>query len=444
MAQEQVVILGAGMTGLAAGLASGLPVYEAGDVPGGICASYYVSPGNRVRASRPPPDGDAYRFDLGGGHWLWGGDPLVMRFINSITPLKSCTRKAAVYLPERDLIVPYPIQNHLSRLGSSVTVQVLREMLQNTPVNGSIVTMAEWLHAHFGNTLCQLFFDPFHERYTAGLWQHISPQDASKSPIDISLTLQGALDKEHGAAGYNVRFLYPVAGLNVLAQRLAEQCNIHYGQRVVGIDVKKKTLFFEGGLTLCYKAILSTLPLNTICEMAGLTINAKPDPFTSVMVVNLGARKGARCPEEHWLYVPKSKAGFHRVGFYSNVDDSFLPSSIRENGDRCSIYVEKAYPGGHKPSKVETASLCDVVIQELQGWDWIQDVDVVDPTWIETAYTWVWPKSKWRYEVMNALEAFDIYQIGRYARWAFQVNDQGISQSIRDGLMAGASFRGCV
>jgi len=45
MAKERVLILGAGMTGLAAGYASGLPVYEAAEWPGGICSSYCVRPG---------------------------------------------------------------------------------------------------------------------------------------------------------------------------------------------------------------------------------------------------------------------------------------------------------------------------------------------------------------------------------------------------------------
>jgi len=42
------MILGAGMTGLAAGRASGFPVYEAEETPGGICSSYYVRPGERA------------------------------------------------------------------------------------------------------------------------------------------------------------------------------------------------------------------------------------------------------------------------------------------------------------------------------------------------------------------------------------------------------------
>lgn len=75
MPQPKTVILGGGMTGLAAGYASGLPIYEASERPGGICSSYYSRPGDSTSYAQPPADGEAYRFELGGGHWIFGGDP---------------------------------------------------------------------------------------------------------------------------------------------------------------------------------------------------------------------------------------------------------------------------------------------------------------------------------------------------------------------------------
>lgn len=42
MSNKETFILGAGMTGLAAAMVSGLKVYEAQEVPGGICSSYYL------------------------------------------------------------------------------------------------------------------------------------------------------------------------------------------------------------------------------------------------------------------------------------------------------------------------------------------------------------------------------------------------------------------
>ncbi len=64
MPPVEALILGGGVTGLAAGYASGVPVCEARPEPGGLCASYYASAGGA---------GHAYRFEVGGGHWIFGG-----------------------------------------------------------------------------------------------------------------------------------------------------------------------------------------------------------------------------------------------------------------------------------------------------------------------------------------------------------------------------------
>jgi len=429
-------ILGAGMTGLAAGVASGLPVYEASEVPGGICSSYYIRPGDNERLYSTPNDREAYRFELGGGHWIHGGDPLVLHFIHSLAPMKSYARKASVFLPQNNLLVPYPIQNHLRYLGPELASKALHEMVEASMAKHSVNTMADWLRVSFGPTLCYLFFYPFHELYTASLYKLIAPQDVYKSPVDLKLAIQGAF-AEVPPVGYNVTFVYPEEGLNVLAQRMANRCDVHYGKKIVRIDLKEKVLYFEDGSYVNYELVLSTLPLNKVVEIADLVVDEQPDPATSVLVINLGAKRGERCPDDHWVYIPYSRAGFHRVGFYSNVDVSFLPLSARKAQDRVSIYVEKAYLAGQKPDESEIKVLCRDVIQELQEWGWIGDVEVVDPTWIEVAYTWSWPGSQWREKALKALEGHGIYQIGRFGRWVCQ----GIAESIKDGLVAGGAAK---
>lgn len=434
---SEAVILGAGMTGLAAGYVSGLMVYEAEAWAGGICSSYYVRPGSLERLHRAPADGEAYRFEVGGGHWIFGGDPVVLRFIRSLTPVKSYVRRSAVYLPDRELLIPYPVQNHLRYLGQKVAAQVLREIANGEQSQGKATTMADWLRANFGPTLCELFFEPFHELYTAGLFREIAPQDAYKTPVDLSLVIQGAFD-DVPQVGYNVTFVYPEEGLNVLAERMAARCRVHYGKRVVRIDVASREIYFEDRTSEPYEELISTLPLNRVVEMTGLDVGEPADPATSVLVVNIGALKGPKCPSEHWVYIPRSRAGFHRVGFYSNVDPSFLPASARKRQDRVSIYVEKAYREGAKPIESQIASLCREIVVELQEWGWIAEAEVVDPTWIDVAYTWSWPGSRWRAKAINALETRGIYQVGRYARWTFQ----GIADSIKDGLVAGNCSHG--
>lgn len=428
------LVLGAGMTGLAAGLASGLPVFEAADAPGGICSSYYVRPGSQERHMQSPPDGEAYRFEIGGGHWIFGCDPAVLHFICRFVPVKSYTRRSSVYFHENRLYVSYPLQNHLRFLDEEITERALAEMAQP---HGSFRTMKKWLSQNFGQTLCDLFFYPFHELYTAGLYDRIAPQDAYKSPVNLSLAIQGALSKA-SQVGYNVTFVYPDDGLDILAQRIVQHCDLRYGKRAVQIDLSGKEVLFDDGSSIAYEALISTLPLNKMIEMACISIEAEPDPHTSVLVLNIGAIRGDQCPDDHWLYTPDTTSGFHRVGFYSNVDPSFLPLSARENGDRVSIYVERAYVAETKPSDGDIAKYGKAVIAELLSWDFIRDAEVVDPTWIDVAYTWSWPGSQWKHIALKKLQEHGIYQVGRYGRWVFQ----GIADSMRDGLLVGSAFKG--
>jgi protoporphyrinogen oxidase len=431
---REVLVLGGGMTGLAAGFASHRPVFEAEANAGGICSSYYVRPNSAHRLGVAPADGEAYRFEIGGGHWIFGGDPVLTRFLRSLTPVKSYPRLSSVFFPERDLYVPYPLQNHLSYLPQDIRVKALTEML--TGPKGNPTTMADSLRQSFGPTLTEMFFGPFHELYTAGLWTRIAPQDGYKTPVDASLAIRGAYERTP-AVGYNATFLYPDHGLDTLSLQLAQQCDIHYNKRVTQVGARGREVTFADGSTLKYSSLISTLPLNKMLLLADLKLEDEPDPYTSVLVLNLGATRGTKCPPDHWIYLPNTRAGFHRVGFYDNVDPSFLPRSSQGNSERVSIYVERAYVGGQKPTAEEIQAYGEAVVRELQEWEFIKDTEVVDPTWIDVAYTWSWPGSRWRANALKRLEENDIVMMGRYAKWSFQ----GIADSIRDGLYVGAASR---
>lgn len=424
------IVLGGGITGLAAGMASNVPVFEACEVPGGICSSYYVRPGESQRLFAVPADGNAYRFEIGGGHWIFGSDPVVKDLLSRLAPLDSFARKSSVFFPEQNKYVPYPLQNNLNHLDREMGVRALAEMASR---KGGGRTMREWLEANFGPTLCELFFHPFHALYTAGLYETIAPQDAYKSPIDIREAVRGLVD-EPGAAGYNVRFVYPRGGLNQLASELASRADVRYGKKAVRIRLQEKCVDFSDGSQIAYERLLSTLPLNHTLEMAGLGGELPSDPYTSVLVLNIGATRGPRMPDDHWLYLANTRSGFHRVGIYSNVDASFVPQG--RGRETASFYIERAYLGGQRPSDADVQAYTAQVVEELQSWGYIGETEVVDPTWIDVAYTWQRPGSKWVKSGMSRLEEHQVFPVGRYARWVFQ----GIADSIRDGLFAGAAF----
>jgi hypothetical protein len=368
-----------------------------------------------------------YRFEYGGGHWIFGGDPELIRFLESVCPMRMHTRRSAVYLAGSRMTIPYPIQHHLEYLDRDLARSIRQEI--RSPRPHSVRTMSDWLSAEFGPTLCRLFFGPFHDRYTAGLWKSIAPQDGFKSPSRARPT-------DRANTGYNSSFAYPTSGLGALIEGLAASSRVEFNKQVVRVDPLKRRLFFADGSYVKYTYLVSTIPLIRLLELSGLALGVSPDPYTSCLVLNIGAVKGSGCPSEHWIYVPDSVSGFHRVGFYTNVDASFIrDSSIGE--ELVALYVERAFPGGAKPSDQQIKSYKNAVIAELQDLGFIEEVEVIDESWIETAYTWSWPGSPWRKLALRCLTGHGIYSVGRYGAWRFQ----GIAASIEEGLAAGRFLR---
>lgn len=420
------VILGGGVTGLAAGVASGAPVFEAAAVPGGICSSYYLRPGTSERLPEPPADGDAYRFEVGGGHWIFGGDPAVLARLEGLTPMVAHERRAAVHFAGVDTTVPYPFQDHVADLDPALAERAAAERATEDGAPADPVdpraTMAAWLEDRFGPSLCDRFFHPFHERYTAGLHRQIAPQDAYKSPS--------------GQPGYNTTFRYPPAGLDALARALADGADVRFGMRAVAIDPAERTVGFADGTEVGYGQLVCTLPLDRTLALCGLDpeVAGPPDPYTSVLVVNVGGTRGPRCGDEHWVYDPESAAGFHRYGSYRNVDPSFVPGG---DPGRVALYVEHARPGGSRPAPADEDELVRTTVDELVSRGIVDQVEVVDVSWVDAAYTWRRPGSTWAADALALLADLGIEQVGRYARWHFQ----GIAESVAEGLAAGRALR---
>ena len=207
------------MTGLAASWVSGVPALEAEKQAGGICRTYSVN---------------GFRFETGGGHWIFGGDPMLNRYLQALTPLRFYERRSSVWLPELQTFVPYPIQNNLHALSASLAQTIFGEM-KSAPESRSAV-LSDWLRESFGPTLNDLFFGPFHELYTAGEFVRIKVQDAFKTPVDLRAVERG-LRGDAAPAGYNQTFSYPPAGLDALVAALGRRGDVRTERRVARKEV---------------------------------------------------------------------------------------------------------------------------------------------------------------------------------------------------------------
>lgn len=438
----KVIILGAGVSGLGCAFASGLPVYEAADHPGGICSSYYQIPGDETHYFSRPPEAACYHFEHGGGHWIFGVPEVFKEFLTSLAELRTYERKTgAIFLNHGNLFIAHPVQNDLAAFDKYIpnfSETVVREIEANYGKEFSGSTMSDWLKHTFGESLYNEFFAPYVERYTAGLMRTVAPQDLHKAPMNLEHVRNGAnklyeTGKDVGHDSYNPTYIYPTQGMNTLISAFSKKCDIQYGKKAIKIDTKSKVVYFSDGSEAQYDRLISTLPITQMLALSETIIDEETPPHVSTLVLNIGAIRGANCPEEHWLYFPTSSAGFHRIGFYSNIDDQFHPQSPDEK-KRVSLYVERAYSGQTKPSETDITQYMTEVVKELQSLGYVTEVEVLDPSWIDCAYTCELPDSQWRNKALATLNTLGITSLGRYGRW----RSQGISESLGEGLLLGS------
>lgn len=414
------IILGAGFSGLGAGYQTNIPIFEASDASGGICRSYYRS---SKKISETTSNSKGFRFEVGGGHWIFDKNPNVLNIFSSLVSMQRYQKRSSVWIASLGLKIPTPIQRNIDYFPKKIADQILSELRALNPSNlRASKTMEEWLMSQFGPTLCKYFFFPFHEKYTAGLYRWIAPQDEYKTPNSKNAV------RDKGNITYNDIFYYPDQGLNELANRLSEHTVTHYGKKVIDIKADEHAVLFEDGSKIVYEQMIATIPLQKLTQLTHLASD-DPDPYTSVLVLNIGAVKGKKCPEDHWIYCPESSSGFHRVGFYSNVSKVFLPDSVHSS-DLISIYVEFSYRPECKPNAEAIEILKENTVAELMQWDIIKDALIVDDNWIETAYTWRKLGSEWVNQSIEKMLAYDIFPVGRFAEWRFQ----GLSKSFYDGV----------
>ena len=157
----KTAVIGAGISGLSiARMLSAhdeVKVFESKEAPGGLCKCTEVQ-------------GNLYH--LTGGHcfnskrrdvldWFWAQKP------DSIEHYAKVQRNAAVAL-EDNLVVQYPIENHIYQMPSELQKQIIADLLQMSAAGSVEVTnFDEFLINRFGETLYKLYFAPYNEK----IWQ---------------------------------------------------------------------------------------------------------------------------------------------------------------------------------------------------------------------------------------------------------------------------------
>lgn len=305
---KRVAVIGAGISGLS--IANMLKeefevtIFEKEEKPGGL-----------VKCERK----EGYLFHLTGGHvfnskhqevldWFW-------KFFDRDKEFSKKPRNAVISI--NDSFIGYPIENHLYMLNPSITKQIINELLfihsDNNNIN--VKDFESFLKLKFGNTLYQLYFQPYNKK----IWN----QDLKDVPLSW---LEGKLPMPSTEEIFfnNIHHLKEEEmvhssfwyaknnGSQFIADRLAENLKIRYHQSVSEIKRDKKGWSVCGEHFDCviFCGNIKQLPnlLNGI-DLKGYTKQIEELKYHGTTSVLCKVQKNPYS----WVYMPDNKHLSHRI-----------------------------------------------------------------------------------------------------------------------------------
>ncbi len=426
-----IVVLGGGITGLAAAAAlagSGTEcvVLEREGEPGGHCRSLASG---------------GYTFDRS-GHFLHSSDPEVASWIRSLPGVSwlETERDARVWL--RGTMTPYPFQANLHghspdlvrRCLDDFAAERIREAVRGARPAGDF---AAWLRSRFGREMCRVFFFPYNRKMWRVPLSRLGTEwtDWSVPVPRFEDLLAGARGEIRQGMGYNATFRYPSRGgigaLPAALMRRAGRGTVRTGADVAKVDLLRREVCTADGGRYPFRAVISTIPLPDLAARCiGLPADARKAgaalSWVKVLAINLGVRRVGRNPG-HWVYVPEKRYPFFRIGFLSNVAPYSAPRG------RVSLFVEKSFP---RRARVDVRREVEAAIRGLRGMGVLTGGSVVEevhPVLLDPAY--VLFDAARRSAVPLLRREFDrkgVLLAGRYGAWEYS----GMERSIAQGILA--------
>lgn len=425
-----VVILGAGLTGLSAAYhfeKAGFydfEIFEKQDSAGGLLRSFEI---------------DGFTFDYT-GHLLHINDEYFSSFINTITNINTfnkVTRNTAIY--SNGKLTDYPFQMNLFGLPNEVIYECITGYV-NRPKNiGTPKNFYEWVLKYFGIGMGKHFFFPYNSKILAYDIKKILPSWTGRfvPKTDLETVLRGAFEKKDTSnVGYNSQFFYPKNGgiqhlITSLQKAISAKPTLN--QKVVEINIKSKTIVFENGSSTRFKHLISTLPLNELlliikgASHRNYTTASENLICNSVINFNLGFRR-TELTNKHWIYYPEKKYPFYRMGFWHNIN----PNSVKKN--HTAIYGEVSYLAKKTSSTLRDRLLEKSIASALKTLGiHQQEVIVRKDLYLNHAYVIY---DAWREQYLKSLVkdlATDgILSTGRYGGWKYS----SMQEAVIDGKEA--------
>ena len=330
----EVVVLGAGLTGLSAALrlaSDGVQfrVFEQCSEVGGHAITI---------------EDEGYRFDRT-GHLLHVRDEGLRQRVRSWIgdDHAQLQRRSVVF--SQGVYTRYPFQANAYGLPPQIAYDCVWGFIvaQTTQHRTAPRNFEEYCIQRFGEGISRHFMIP----YNTKVWG-IPPTEITSDwcqrfvPVPrLEEVIAGALGRPGPELGYNTEFLYPRLGIGVLPRAMHRELGdrVELNRAPQRIDPERRSIRFPDE-TVSYQVLVSTIPLPRLLGLLDATpetLRRAAARLRSTGLYYLDVALNVPCRQEvHWVYVPEPRYPFYRVGCYSNFSSALAPPGC------ASLYVELA------------------------------------------------------------------------------------------------------
>ena len=447
LTSDRVLVLGGGPAGVTAGYllahaGADTLVLEADDQVGGLAKTV-------VR--------DGYRFDLG-GHRFFTKSAEVERLWHEVMreELLVRPRQSRIYWNGRFLDYPLRAGNVVRQLGP---VEVVRCALSYAaaalrPVREER-TFEEWVTKRFGRRLFELFFRSYTEKVWGVPTSEIRAEWAAQRIRGLSFgsAVRAAL---LGNGGNRIKslieeFHYPRLGPGQMWEAFAEEIDAAGGE--MRLDSRVEALELEDGRvvsvtsageTIRTDAVISSLPLRTIVELAGDAAPARVREaaaglrYRDFLTVAVALDREAPFPDT-WIYVHEPGVRVARIQSYG----AWSPAMLPEPGRAC-LGLEYFCFAGDDLWEARDDDLVALATRELEALGLVP-ADAVENGWVVRV-----PKAYPMYDedyaervasIRTWLETIpNLQQVGRNGLHRYNNSDHSMLTAVRavENLLHGA------
>jgi protoporphyrinogen oxidase len=190
-----------------------------------------------------------------------------------------------------------------------------------------------WCLAQYGTYLTETFYDEF----TAKYWRVPTAELATDwlggrlLPSQLPRIVRGAFGQPDESQAVFAQFRYPArGGFFGFFEPLYRDLPVHYRERAVEIDPRRRRVAFASGRVEGYETLVSTVPLP---KLVGLVKDAPAEVraaaarlrHTQLLCVNVIVDR-PRLTDCHWFYAYDREVEFSRVSVPSNLAPGSVPA----------------------------------------------------------------------------------------------------------------------